>query len=232
MPPPSFFPDPVFGWGFYGLLLGFLAVASYTDLRWVKIPKWLTVTMLGVGVVVSMARGGWLGSVLAGTEGARVWVLPASAGLGVLDGFLFAGAGFLASFAFFLVLFIFGMAAGGDVKLFAALGAWVGPFFFFLLFIGTGAFIVLGMMAGMARKIARGGASKTFSDVVKATSKTKGKGKGKASATPKVREGQMTYSLAVALSAALLIPFLFAKDLRLVPPKMTNADQTAARSPQ
>ena len=35
---PSFpLPNPAFGWSFYGVLIAFLAVASYTDLRRITI---------------------------------------------------------------------------------------------------------------------------------------------------------------------------------------------------
>src|SRR5438270_8400 len=46
---------------------------------------------------------------------------------GALDGLLFALAGFGLGFALFFVLWVLGACGGGDVKLFAALGAWVGP---------------------------------------------------------------------------------------------------------
>lgn len=221
---PRFFPDPAFGWSFYAILLGFLAYSSYTDLRWVKIPKALTLAMLGVGLTLNVVRGLWLGSI---REEAGVWHLPPGAGWGAVDGLLFALAGFAASFAFFLLLYVLGVAGGGDVKLFAALGAWVGPTYFFLIFLLTGVFVFLGAVVRLVGKFTRRGAQRTFFDVGKGGNNVK---KGRAGgATPKLRENQMTYSLAVALSTALLVPWFFAVDLKLVAPR-SNADNVQANA--
>ncbi len=46
--------------------------------------------------------------------------------MGALDGFLFALVGSLVGFAFFAILFALGTCGGGDVKLFTAIGAWLG----------------------------------------------------------------------------------------------------------
>src|SRR5215471_13102965 len=122
---PSFFPNPVFGWIFYGLLIGFLVVSAYSDLRRFTIPKQVTLAMLGVGLLFNIVRGAWLGAVLAdaGAE-SGAWDLPAGGGYGALYGFLFALSGFALCFVLFYLLWLFGVAGGGDVKMFAALGAW------------------------------------------------------------------------------------------------------------
>src|ERR1700722_15847864 len=94
-----FYPDPVFGWTFYAVLLGFLAVATYTDMGQLKIPKKLTLAMLAVGVVMNLVRGVWMGSVLehAGSD-ETVWLFANTPAMGALDGLLCALAGFAASF--------------------------------------------------------------------------------------------------------------------------------------
>src|SRR5438270_12388863 len=99
----AFFPDPVFGWGFYLVLVSFLAPAPYTDLRSLVIPKPLTLTLLGLGLLANGVRGAWLGA-----TGAPVWVLGAGGGSGAVDGVLFALAGFGLAFALFFVLWILG----------------------------------------------------------------------------------------------------------------------------
>ena len=79
-----------------------LAVATFTDLRNRRIPNWLVVPFMGLGIVVSAWLHGWhgLGQSFGGL------------GLGILlYGFLF---------------WMGGMGAG-DVKLAAAIGAWIGP---------------------------------------------------------------------------------------------------------
>jgi prepilin peptidase CpaA len=118
-----FFPEPIFGWAFLIALLAILVAASYLDVRYMVVPKWLTVPALVIGILVNVARAGALGA-----QGKEAWMLGANGPwIGAADGLLFALAGFGLGFVLFLVLWILGACGGGDVKLFAALGAWVGP---------------------------------------------------------------------------------------------------------
>ncbi|MEB3221638.1 MAG: A24 family peptidase [Candidatus Sericytochromatia bacterium] len=82
-------------------LVGILAVALVTDLKARKIYNWLTFPGMAAGLLVS----GWLGG-LAGLQGSLV--------------------GLLAGSAVFLVGFLMGQMGAGDVKLMAAVGAWLG----------------------------------------------------------------------------------------------------------
>src|SRR5436309_15904199 len=119
----TFFPDPIFGWVCYLILVALLAVASYFDQRYQLIPKKLTIGLLALGVVFNLVRGAWMGA-----AGHETWILAGgSVWLGMLDGLLFALAGFALGFALFFVLWILGACGGGDVKLFAAMAAWLGP---------------------------------------------------------------------------------------------------------
>jgi prepilin peptidase CpaA len=79
-----------------------LGVATFTDLRSRRIPNWLVLPFLPLGIAVSAWFHGWHG-VVQSLEGA---------GLGIV--------------IFGILYWKFGMGAG-DVKLCAAIGAWIGP---------------------------------------------------------------------------------------------------------
>jgi prepilin peptidase CpaA len=92
-----------------------LAVATFTDLRNRRIPNWLVLPFLLAGIVVSPLRPDWGGN--WGGSGLRFsWH-----GLG--QSFTGLGLGLL----IYGFLFCLGGMGGGDVKLCAALGAWIGP---------------------------------------------------------------------------------------------------------
>jgi prepilin peptidase CpaA len=79
-----------------------LAVATFTDLRSRRIPNWLVFPFLLAGVGVSVAVNGWHGAEQS-----------------------LAGFGLAA--LIFGLLFVLGGMGMGDVKLCAAIGAWIGP---------------------------------------------------------------------------------------------------------
>ncbi len=77
-------------------------IAGYTDWRWRRIPNWLTVPALSLGIVLGAVMGGW--------AGAKSSLL--GAGLGLL----------------LLLPFVVIRALGaGDWKLVGALGSYLGP---------------------------------------------------------------------------------------------------------
>lgn len=95
-------------------------IATITDLRYRRIPNWLVVPFLIAGIAVSGWLHGWsgLGHSLAGM------------GLGAL--------------LFGILCWLGGMGMG-DVKLCAAIGAWIGPWQLVIALVITG--IVGGIMA-------------------------------------------------------------------------------------
>lgn len=97
-----------------------LAVATVTDLRSRRIPNWLVVPFLVAGIIVSVTTHGWHG-LLHSLEG------------------LALGA------VLFGVLAVMGGMGMGDVKLCAAIGAWIGPGQLAVALVVTG--IVGGIMA-------------------------------------------------------------------------------------
>jgi prepilin peptidase CpaA len=79
-----------------------LAVATFTDLRSRRIPNWLVLPFLVAGIAVSGYLRGWPGV-----------------------GYSFEGLGL--GLLVYGVLFFMGGMGAGDVKLCAALGAWIWP---------------------------------------------------------------------------------------------------------
>jgi prepilin peptidase CpaA len=97
-----------------------LVVATFTDLRSRRIPNWLVLPFLVVGIGVSARLHGWHG-VVHSFEGIA------------LGGGLFG------------ILALMGGMGMGDVKLCAAIGAWIGPGQLIVALVLTG--IVGGIMA-------------------------------------------------------------------------------------
>jgi prepilin peptidase CpaA len=83
-------------------LLAMLLLAAIGDLRERKIRNWLTVAIMLTGLARSFTPAHS--------------VAPGGAGLGLLVGF-----------GLMFVLFAMGAVGGGDVKLLAGVGAWLGP---------------------------------------------------------------------------------------------------------
>lgn len=90
-----------------------VSVATWTDLRSRRIPNWLVLPFLVAGVGVSAWQNGWHG-VAQSLEGLAVGAL------------------------LFGVLFAMGGMGMGDVKLAAAIGAWIGPSQLLLALVLTG----------------------------------------------------------------------------------------------
>lgn len=109
-----------------------VSVATFTDLRTRRIPNWLTLPFLAAGLVT--------GGMLHGLDG--LWRSAAGAGLAVL---LLAALCFLRGMGW------------GDLKLCAAVGAWIGPgqLMFALIMMG-----VAGGLLAMAWLLFRRPASK------------------------------------------------------------------------
>jgi Flp pilus assembly protein protease CpaA len=207
--PLPFFPDPFFAWIFYAVLVGLTLVGAYLDLRKAILPKWLTFGMLGMGFVFNIVRGAWLGH-LGGEMRLLTCNLPTggSVWLGGLEGFLFSLEGFLLTAVLFIVFWFMKLTGGGDVKLFAALGAWVG--FWYVLFIMLASvpimvFLLIGRLLTGGLKPMSVQKRLKQSHVIQG-----GPGKGKA---------RMTYAFPVAVAAAVVLLWFYRYDLRIAVPK-------------
>jgi prepilin peptidase CpaA len=99
----------IVGYEYVALVAGFMTAAAVTDYRTRKIPNWLTVPTAVLGLLYpSFAPGGF--------------------------GPLMALAGFAIGFCLLLLPWILGGGGMGDVKMLAALGAWLGPVFILVAF--------------------------------------------------------------------------------------------------
>ena len=203
--PAPFFPHLAFAWSYLAILLALLAAASYVDARTMTVPKRLTLTALALGVLFNVARGAWVGN-----QGQAVWLFGAAGPwAGLLDGVLFALAGAAAGFALFFVMWLLGACGGGDVKMFAAIGAWVGPMLALKVLIATlpviVAFVVvrfvIALVTGDRRSVRR------MMSRNKAPTPVPGK-KG-----PRL----LAFSLPVTVATLLVVCWSFRTDLRLLP---------------
>lgn len=214
-----FFPDLLFGWVFYVVLVAMCAVAAVIDIRNLQVPKWITLPMLAAGVAFNVARGGWMGAI-----GRQTWVFGANGPwVGALDGFLFALAGFAFCFSLFFVLWVLGACGGGDVKIFAALGAWVGPWIaIWILGVSVAVLCVL-MVASMIYRMLTQGVRKTIEESSARANRPDPKRR-----TPKKVNRVMTYSLPLAVATAVVLLWFFRMDLKLAAPRPEN-NATAQR---
>jgi prepilin peptidase CpaA len=121
-----------------------LVVATITDLRSRRIPNWLVLPFLGIGFAASVWMHGWHG---------------------LLQSFYGAGLGL----AIYGVLFFMGGMGAGDVKLAAAIGAWIGPNQLFLALVITamagGVMVVCwAASAGFLKELFTGAGNLAFGD--------------------------------------------------------------------
>lgn len=156
-----------------------LAVSTFTDLRSRRIPNWLVLPFLVAGIAMSFAPKSW--------HGIGIGQSLAGAGLGLL---------------LFGVLAWMGGMGMGDVKLCAAIGAWVGPKQLFLALVLTG--IVGGIMA-LIWALAGGFAGELFTgtgDVLFGWKKRGMKGNPELTlSNPKARK--MPYAPAIAIGTLI-----------------------------
>jgi len=226
MPQPFFPNSVVLAWAFYLALVSVTLVATYTDLRFLQIPKWLTLPALASGLVFNVVLGAWTwtdprrGSFLFGGEGGFA---------GALDGLLLSVLGSITGFGLFLIMFVLGTCRGGDVKLFAAVGAWVGPMLSLYLLAGTIVAVVMLAVARLAWNVLAHGFGRTHRDFTLRGAPRKRAGR-KTDEPPTTRRRLTAYSPAVAISSALVLLWVFGPELHLRQrSQATMETQTAQR---
>ena len=106
------------------VLIAIVLAAAVTDLRWSKIPNILTFPSMGIGLI------------------GHTW-------LSGMEGLWFSAGGLAVGFFVLIGFYALGGMAAGDVKLLAAVGAFLGPNNVFLVFLMTailGGVYSIGMM--------------------------------------------------------------------------------------
>ncbi len=111
-------------------MMALLVWAAVVDLRERRIPNWLTLTLMLGGLVTSM--------------------LPYASSQ---VNFASSSTGLVVGFALPFVLFAMGALGGGDVKLLAGVGAWIGPMNVFYVFLAAA---VVGLVIVIAQCVAQG----------------------------------------------------------------------------
>lgn len=217
---PPFFPGPLFGWAFVLVLVGLTLAAAWVDLRTMLIPKRLTLTLLPLGLLFNVARGAWLGA-----QGQAAWALGAhGAVVGALDGALFALAGFTAGFALFFLMWVLGTCGGGDVKLFAALGAWVGAYLAVWVLIGT----MLVVMLIAVSRVMTGFFSRGYGGIKQYTA-SDGRAR-EPGGRKRPRRRLVTYSLPLAVTTAAVLLWSLRVELHLAAPKKAPEEKVEAHA--
>jgi prepilin peptidase CpaA len=202
-----FFPTVEFGWAFFGTLVGLLVVCAWVDLNKMVIPKWLTLPALGLGLAFNVIRGS-----LQGLDSSVVWQLePGGLFIGAVDALLFSVAGFAVAFGLFFALWMIGVCGGGDVKLCAAVGAWIGPGLVFRLLLMTIFMVAVFMVAQLAYAVLFGSHERLMAN------KGKAKGSGDAGVVDKPLKRWLAFSPPLALATTLLLLWTFRGELHLLP---------------
>lgn len=130
LPPP--------GPGVVGVLLALVLIAAVYDARYRRIPNWLTVTGVLIGLGLNAFQEGVLGS---------------AAIRGSWTGLMFSLAGLLAGFGVYLALYLLRAMGAGDVKLMAAVGSIVGWQNWLVIFLCTAVTGgVLAIVVSLAKK--------------------------------------------------------------------------------
>jgi Flp pilus assembly protein protease CpaA len=213
--PHPFFSDAAFGWIFCGLLWLLTAAAAVRDTLTAKIPnKWVVPGAL-LGLAANMVRG----AMLAGAS-LPLWMLPTGGtAYGILDGLLYSLAGFVFAFAGMFLFWILGLCGGGDVKLYAAVGAWLG--WKYVAYVWMVSVVILWVWL-IVRILARGLQPKQVRASIQAS-------KGAAAKGPKgIR---LTYSLPIFLASIAVCLTYFAVELGLKEPPKQAATPGAGHAP-
>jgi Flp pilus assembly protein protease CpaA len=197
------FPGPISAWAYWVLLLGLLLPAAVIDWRTLKIPKHLSLSLWVLGPFLSIGRGAFLGAL-----GIPVFTLsPRGAVVGAIDGLLFSLAGFALGFVMFFILWLLRACGGGDVKLFAGIGAFVGPIEAVRILVASQVVIALILIVGLFRR-----GEKAHESPSRHTT-------GNDALNAKKRKRRVSYSFPLFLATGIILLWDLRSDLRIAAPK-------------
>lgn len=166
---------------FVACIVVFTAVASVWDLRTRRIPNAVTVTGFVVGLLYQVSFHG-------------------------LAGLREAALGFCVGFGFFFLLWMLGSGGGGDVKLMAAVGVFLGPKLTVMVIVASTLFVLVGSLAVIAWSFLTRG---VFGTKRKYHRETKDGKKSKvpveAAAAERQKRRIMAFALPVALATWLVV---------------------------
>jgi prepilin peptidase CpaA len=146
-------------------------------------------------------------------------------GLAILDGFLFGLAGGLAGFALFTLMFAVQVVRGGDVKLAAAIGAWLGPYYICWFLLATVIVLPLWFILKLMVVLLNGvmnpsepnqAQSKKTENASKKSRVTEGKSNTSDTTQPKPSLRVLTFSAPAAISACIVLLWMGRFDLELM----------------
>lgn len=223
--PHPFFPNPVFAWTSVGLLVAAVGVAAYTDTSRAKVPNPLVVATLAVGLILNVVRGAWQAGV-----GHPSWLFGDTdqMWLGAVDGLLFSLAGFVVGFGVCFVFWILGLMRGGDTKLFAALGGWVGLLHLGFLWVLS----VAALWVWMIGKVLSGGLRpRKVHATMKQLQQANNVASEPAEQPARAKKMRMTYSAPIAVAALGTSLWLYRAELLLVPAKTVPPPDTTGANP-
>lgn len=129
-------------------VLAFTAVAFVTDIRWWRLPNWLTVSAFAAGLLFHAALG-YFDDGFAGT----------------LDHLRFSLLGFGTGLGLLFVAWLVGSASAGDAKLMGALGAWIGPIPVLCVLVLSGVFEMLRLVVLFLMRSAKKGMRRTIEEM-------------------------------------------------------------------
>ena len=119
------------------LLTVLVMTAAVYDIRWRRIPNWVTVSGAVLGFAVNLYFSGWSGLAMAG------------AGLGL-------------ALAIYMPLYLLRAMGAGDAKLMGAVGAMVGPANWLVAFFFS---IVISAILGILTLLLKGGLTKALRNI-------------------------------------------------------------------